>query len=205
MKRSLLTIIVLIAIATLTIYGVGYHGPRDFSGANKLPEIDVVIENARSLSGTPYDPLMGMYGNIGAKAGFIVCSDVPNIAYGLSSFSWKEVLESDYRNNPKFYDPSQGNKPGNPYFHRRARNLYSYFKANNRLKNGDYAPRVGDMVFYRKTDKGYISHVALVTGTIPQGYKIMESAPKTLVAQEVYSSSPIERGWIFAGFGSVYN
>ncbi len=205
MKRIFLILPILILIFTVTIYVLGYHGPRVFSSGQKLPLVENVIENAKSLSGTPYDPLMGMYGNIGADFGFIVCSDVPNIAFGLSGYSWKEALEQDYKLNSKFYNSENGNKPGNPYFHRRARNLYSYFKANGKLKTQGYTPKVGDMTFYRKKVNGFIAHVALVSKVTESGYNLMESAPKTLIAQEVGEKSPIERGWIFAGFGSVYN
>lgn len=205
MKRIILRLALIISIIPLSIFLLGHHGPRTFSGTEKLPPIDAVIESARSLRGTPYDPLMGMHGDIGGKAGFIVCSDVPNIAYGLNGYSWKEVLENDYKINSNFYNSQNGNKPGNPYFHRRARNLYSYFKANNRLRNQDYTPNVGDLVFYRKNKHGFIAHVTLVSEVTETGYKLMESAPKTLIAQEVDHNSPIERGWVFAGFGSVYN
>lgn len=204
MKLVFLRIAVIISIVPILVYAIGYHGPRTFSGIGELPPVGHVIENAKALSGTPYDPLMGMHGNIGADVGFIVCSDVPNIAFGLSGYSWKNILEDDYKKNSKFYNSKNGNKPGNPYFHRRARNLYSYFQANGKLRTGDSSPKAGDMAFYRKSESGYIAHVALVTEVSGERYMLMESAPKTLVAQEVEQHSPIERGWIFAGFGSVY-
>jgi uncharacterized protein YijF (DUF1287 family) len=205
MKRIIAILLITVCVTSLAIYLVGYHGPREFSRSDNLPQVENVIKNARKLLGAPYDPLMGMYGNIGAKVGFIVCSDIPNIAFGLSDYSWKEALEKDYKENSKFYNSSEGNVPGNPYFHRRARNLHSYFDANNRLKLGSYKPNIGDMVFYRKSKNGYVAHVALVSEITTNGYKIIESAPKTFFAQEVDQDSPIERGWIFSGFGSVYN
>lgn len=205
MKRLMIFLIMMFLVVPIGMYAMGYHGPRDFSGTSHLPKSDLVIRNARALIGTPYDPLMGMYGNIGAKAGFIVCSDVPNIAFGASGYSWKEVLEKDFKVNSKFYNSDNGNKPGNPFFHRRARNLYAYFRANGRLKTGDFKPEVGDLVFYRKSNNGYIAHVALVSAVTRNGYKLIESAPGTLVVQEVDQTSPIERGWIYSGVGSVYN
>ncbi|WP_284380334.1 CHAP domain-containing protein [Litoribrevibacter albus] len=163
-----------------------------------------MIENSRSLSGTPYDPFMGMYDNIGGRFGFIVCSDVPNIAYGKAGYSFKILLEKSFNQSPDFYDSSNGNNPSNPFFHRRARNLFSYFQSIDSLKSVSYSPQTGDLVFYRKSQNGYIAHVALVTEVFDGGYRVMESAPKTLFAQEVDMESPIERGWILAGFGKVY-
>lgn len=188
----------------IAVFSLGYFGERSFDSGNNLPTVNSVVESARSLRGSPYDPLMGMYENIGAKLGFLVCSDVPNIAYGLAGYSWKTVLEDDFRIHTSAYDTSNGNTPNNPYFHRRARNLYNYFKANNRLKIKNYTPSIGDLVFYRKNSKGYIAHVTLVTEVGPDNYSVMESAPRTILAQEVDGKSPLERGWIFAGFGSVY-
>ena len=155
--------------------------------------------------GTPYDPLMGRYGNIGAKFGFIVCSDVLNIAYGLSGFSLKRMLEEDYRKTPSAYgENSRGNKPGNPYFHRRARNLYAYFKNNNRLLSPTSEPLVGDLAFYKLKSHGYVAHVALVTEVSNGTYMLVESAPETLFAQETPGLSVIKRGWILQGFGRMY-
>jgi uncharacterized protein YijF (DUF1287 family) len=197
----LISIFSAIAVLALTL---GYHGQRIFNKGERLPAAQTVVKNARSLIGVPYDPLMGTHNNIGATAGFIVCSDVPNIAFGLEGYSWKKVLEKDFLVHSSAYDTSNGNNPNNPYFPRRARNLYAYFKANNKLRTGSHQPSPGDLVFYRKTENGYIAHVALVTEVGKNGYKIMESAPKTIFAQEVDGQSPIERGWIFTGFGKVY-
>lgn len=203
-KFLLITLISALAVIGL-IYSLGYHGNRSFAGGGNLPPVNNVIEKAKDLKGTPYDPLMGMYDNIGASAGFIVCSDIPNIAYGLAGYSWQQVLKKDFSEHPDAYNTADNNNPRNPYFHRRARNLHAYFNANNRLMPSSYKPVEGDLIFYRKTPNGYVAHVALVTAVSETGYKLMESAPKTIIAQEVDHVSPINRGWIFAGFGSVYS
>ena len=106
--------------------------------------------------------------------------------------------------HPDAYDSGNGNKPGNPYFHRRARNLYAYFAANNRLLSPTGIPVVGDLAFYRRRPNAYISHVALVTETGSNGYRVMESAPRIVLAQEVAGESPIKRGWLLVGFGRLY-
>jgi len=205
MKKIVSVILAIILISLVTIYALGYRGQREFKGTdNTLPSIETVVANARSLSGTPYDPLMGMYGNIGAKAGFIVCSDIPNIAYGLSGFSLRKMIEEDYKRNPSNYNSASGNRPGNPYFHRRARNLYSYFKGNGLLLSPETLPHIGDLVFYRTRPEGYISHVALVTAVNDENYSVMESAPGIIFARERSSSSPVKRGYIIVGFGRVY-
>jgi uncharacterized protein YijF (DUF1287 family) len=160
MKKIVLVILAIISIIFVVVCSLGYHGKREFKSAdNTLPSKDIVVANARSLSGTPYDPLMGMHGNIGTKAGFIVCSDIPNIAYGLSGFSLKRMIEEDYERNPYNYSTDNGNKPGNPYFHRRARNLYSYFRGNGHLFSPGTIPHVGDLVFYKTNKRRYVSHI----------------------------------------------
>jgi uncharacterized protein YijF (DUF1287 family) len=202
--RVLFFIVISIVVVTVAIGVLGYHGQRDFHTGNELPTEEMLIRNARTLIGTPYDPFMGMHGNIGAKLGFVVCSDVPNIAYGLSGYSLRQALKRDYSINPSAYDSNNGNNPRNPYFHRRARNLYAYFRSTGRLMPASHKPSIGDLAFYRKSLKSNVAHVALVSTVTSDGYKIIESAPKTVVVQEVSNTSPIERGWILSGFGNVY-
>ena len=196
-------LLLMICIALILIYRLGYHGPRTFVTTRLQADVQDVVANARSLKAAPYDPWMGGHDNIGAKFGFIVCSDVVNIAYGLSGFSWQQALQSDFLKHASFYNSRDGNNPSNPYFHRRARNLFAYFKANHRLESLDYVPVPGDLVFYRKLPRGAIAHVTLVTEAYANQYRVMESAPRTLFAQEVADQSPLQRGWIFAGFGRV--
>ncbi len=204
MKKIILIVLALFLAASIFVYEAGYHGPRDFPCARgTLSAPETVVKHARSLTGTPYDPLRGRWNNVGARAGFIVCSDVPNIAYGLSGFSLRRMLEKDYDKNSAAYDTSRGNKPGNPYFHRRARNLYAYFKGTGRLVSSKETPRVGDLAFYRRKPDGYVSHVTLVTKVKRTGYSVMESAPELIFAREVSGSSPIERGRILLGFGRM--
>jgi uncharacterized protein YijF (DUF1287 family) len=81
----------------------------------------------------------------------------------LSGFSIKLALAEDFKQNPSAYNSENGNNPRNPYFHRRARNLYAYFKSQDRLMPTNYKPSIGDLVFYKKAQNGYISHVALVS------------------------------------------
>jgi uncharacterized protein YijF (DUF1287 family) len=204
LSRSLALLTLLLLALSAIIYVLGYHGQRDFRGGGNLPSAQSVAEKARQLVGTPYDPFMGGYGNIGASAGFIVCSDVPNIAYGLAGVSLREMLEKDFAVHPRAYDSRDGNRPGNPFFHRRARNLYAYFKANGRLLSPSAIPTTGDLVFYRSRPGGSVSHVALVTEVGETGFRIVESAPKTVLAMEIDGESPMDRGWLPAGFGRMY-
>ncbi|MDH5326413.1 MAG: DUF1287 domain-containing protein [Gammaproteobacteria bacterium] len=198
-KLSVLLVIVL----PLVWYSVSYKGPKRFTnGGTELPPLSQVVAHARSLTGTLYDPFMGQHDNIGGRLGFIVCSDVPNIAYGLAGLSLEVLLRRDFTVHTAHYDSGGGNKPGNPYFHRRARNLYAYFKANQRLYKDK--PRVGDLAFYKKAEDKIITHVVLVSEVKGNRFKVMESAPKTLVASENDSASPIQRGWVFMGFGRMY-
>jgi uncharacterized protein YijF (DUF1287 family) len=206
MKKLVLVVLVVLFASLIGIYWAGYRGQRDFPGPNRaMPAPETVATNARKLARTPYDPLGGKYGDMGAKLGFIVCSDVPNIAYGLSGFSLRRMLEEDYTRNPSAYNTGDGNSPGSPYFHRRARNLCAYFKSNHRLLSAGAAPKVGDLVFYKRKSHGYVSHVALVTEVKGGDYYVMESAPETLIAHEAPASGPTRRGWILLGFGRMYS
>jgi len=204
LKRFAIVVLSILALGAFSIYALGYWGERQFDAGTILPAPSEVVAAARKISGAPYDPLMGMYGNIGSRFGFVVCSDVPNIAYGLAGFSWKKALAEDFFRNPFAYESAGGNNPNNPYFHRRARNLYAWFHSKGKLKSVLYKPAIGDLVFYKKRGQRSISHVALVISSGSDGYTLMESAPKTIIAQEVDDKSPIERGWVLAGFGKVY-
>lgn len=205
MKRVTIALLLVAVVFAVLIYAAGYHGARSFSSrVDALPEVESVVAHAHSLSGAPYDPLMGTHGNIGASAGFIVCSDVPNLAYGLAGYSLQSMLEGDFKTHPLAYDTANGNEPGNPYFHRRARNLYACFKANGRAVPPSATPKVGDLAFYHHDLTGGISHVALVTAVEGGTYRVMESAPETFFAQELPGTSIINRGWLLIGFGRMY-
>jgi len=193
----------MLIVSVVVIFVLGYHGPRKFLYDSKTPTADTVIANSKKLKGTPYDPFMGGHDNIGEKLGFIVCSDVVDISYGLSGYSWRQILQNDFIRHRSAYDVRDGNNPKNPYFHRRARNMYDFFKANHRLESSAYIPSPGDLVFYRKANYGAVTHVALVTSVNNRHFMVMESAPRTLLAQEVDQTSPPSRGWVFAGFGRM--
>lgn len=204
-KRIVLALTLIGVVFAVALYAIGYHGERSFvSGVDQLPDKERVVTHARRLKGTPYDPLMGGLGNVGASAGFIVCSDVPNLAYGLAGYSLQSMLEADFKMHPSAYPTANGNEPGNPYFHRRARNLHAYFKANGRALPPEARPKVGDLAFYDHDRTGDISHVALVTAVEGDNYLVMESAPETFFAQELPGTSVIDRGWLLIGFGRMY-
>ena len=203
-KKLLFNSVLLLLLLGMVAVGLGYHGTRNFDSADVLPHAKMVISKARALKGTPYDPLMGGLNDIGARLGFIVCTDIIDISFGLSGYSWKQILRKDFEQHTDAYDSRDGNNPNSHYFHRRARNLYAYFKANDKLAPSEYVPSPGDLVFYRKSNMGMVGHVALVTDVMGTGYRIMESAPRTIFAQEVNQQSPLDRGWILAGFGRMY-
>ena len=204
-RSGAVALALLILVLCVSAYLTGYFGERQFNFTNdSLPIQQLVVDNARSLNWAPYDPFKGSLNDIGSKLGFIVCADVPNIAYGLSGCSIKSMLEEDFKVHPDAYDTSRGNKPGNPFFHRRARNMMSYFRANGRLKAPTELPAVGDLAFYARRPGGPIAHVALVIVTYPDHYRLFESAPSGVFAGEVDGSSPISHGWCLEGFGRMY-
>ncbi|MCP4323108.1 MAG: hypothetical protein GY787_14945 [Alteromonadales bacterium] len=69
----------LVSALGASIFFLGFNDQRDFDQLKELPKSSLVVKNARALTGTPYDPLMGVYNNIGADLGFMVCSDLPNL------------------------------------------------------------------------------------------------------------------------------
>lgn len=161
-----------------------------------------VVAAARGLAGTLYDPLQGRCGNIGGRLGFIVCTDIPVLAYRKAGLSIRDLLAADFKVHPSAYSPQKGNNPSNPYFSRRARNLFAFCQANNRLYPTTEPPLVADVVFYKKPEQNTITHIALVTRVDEHGnYWLMEATPGTLVAQEQSHAQIESRGWTPQGFG----
>ncbi|MBI3549767.1 MAG: DUF1287 domain-containing protein [Elusimicrobia bacterium] len=161
----------------------------------------MIVAEARKLVGVWYDPLQGYLNNIGGRAGFIVCMDVPTIAYRNAGASIRRLLEADYRAHPGHYGKRDGN-PGDPYFDRRARNLYSYCKHNGCLDE-DGPPEPGDVVFMSRSRSGWISHIALVSSVETSGtYRVIEASRDDWYAtREEDGERMFARGWIFRGFG----
>ena len=167
------------------------------------PNVDrgKVVEAGRRLVGVWYDPLQGYFHNIGGRMGLIVCMDVPVIAYRNAGTSIRKLLENDYAAHPEHYKKSDG-RPGDPYFERRARNLYSYCKFNGCLDmNGP--PEPGDVVFMSHKPTSAIAHIALVSSVEPDGrYNVVESSPyNAYTTGETEGERMMDQGWIFRGFG----
>jgi len=209
MKRAVLAGLILFA----GIAGIGFYafaGGHVYRGAVQDPpsssnnvERARVVEEARKLVGIWYDPLQGYLGNIGGRAGLIVCMDVPVIAYRNAGASIRRLLEADYAAHPDRYGVRSGS-PGDPFFHRRARNLYAYCKGNDRLDlHGP--PQPGDVVFMSRTPNSAISHIAVVSQVQSDGsYSVVEASRDYLYAtREVDGADLFRRGWLFRGFGRV--
>jgi uncharacterized protein YijF (DUF1287 family) len=147
---------------------------------NGISNKDEISEEGRKLVGTLYDPLKGSIYNIGGKMGFIVCIDVPRIAYGHAGISLTNLLAEDYKNNPEHYDTEGGiNTPETPFFFRRVRNVYDFAKGNDLLIEKAKTPEVGDIVFYGRY------HATLVTAVHEDGtYDEVEAHPKLIFVKE---------------------
>jgi uncharacterized protein YijF (DUF1287 family) len=160
-----------------------------------------VVDEGRRLVGLWYDPVQGYLNNIGGRMGLIVCMDVPVIAYRNAGASIRRLLEADYALHPEHYGKRDG-RPGDPYFHRRARNLYAYCEHNGCLDMAG-PPQPGDVVFMSHGKTGWISHIALVSGVEPDGrYTVVEaSRDEWYVTREEYGEKMLARGWTFRGFG----
>ncbi len=162
-----------------------------------------IVEEARKLVGIWYDPLQGYFGNLGGQLGLIVCVDVPVIAYRNAGASIRRLLESDYARHPYYYHHRDG-KPGNPFFHRRARNLYSYCKSNE-LLDLKGPPSPGDLVFLSRSRQGAIMHIALVSQVDSEGrYWVVEASRDYFhTTREAPAEDLSRRGWVFRGFANI--
>lgn len=129
--------------------------------------------------------------------------DVPVIAYQNAGASLRILLESNFRVHPEHFNPRDG-RPGNPFFHRRARNLYHFCKSTARLKLGG-PPQPADVVFFSREDKGAITHIALVSEVSPDGQVSVVEASRDYwyLTRETLLDDVLRRGWIFRGFGDV--
>lgn len=180
-----------------------YRGPMKEPATwnPRVPRAAVVAE-ARKLVGILYDPVQGQYGDAGGKMGMIVCMDVPRLAYRNAGASLRRLLEGDYRKHPEHYDPLDGG-PGDPYFDRRARNLFTYCRYNGCLDLKG-PPEPGDVVFLSRGEKAMITHIALITEVLPDGtWRIVESSRDDFYLSREHDGRKLfERGWTFRGFGS---
>ena len=109
---------------------------------------DDIIANARSLKGVFYEYLQGKYDNIGRDLGFLVCFDIPKIAYEKAGIDFETLLREDYKIHKDYYGFENGNNtPSTSFFFRRTRNLYSYCKANNKLILNCKTPKPCDILW----------------------------------------------------------
>ncbi|MBI3289103.1 MAG: DUF1287 domain-containing protein [Elusimicrobia bacterium] len=202
------TIKTLVLLCALTASGLILTRNRVYRGPTLEPNVwnphtdpARVVEEARKLIGLWYDPAQGYLNNLGGKLGLIVCMDVPRLAYRNAGTSLKKLLEDDYKKHPEHYGKRDG-RPGDPYFDRRARNLYSYCKHNQCLHTQG-PPRPGDVVFMSHGPTDWISHIALVTSVNLNGeFKVVEaSRDEWYVTREEAGERMLSRGWTFRGFG----
>lgn len=204
MRRRLPALLLGSALLGLLLAARGrfYRGPRSEPAAWD-PGVDRarVVTEARRLIGLWYDPLQGMYGDLGGRLGLIVCMDVPRLAYRNAGTSLRRLLEADYRAHPGRYAPRDG-RPGDPYFDRRARNLHTYCRHNGCL-DLEGPPLPGDVVFMSRRPAGMVTHIALVSEVAPDGrYRVVEASRDLwYVTRENDGERMLARGWVLRGFG----
>lgn len=204
MKRIMIAAGALLGAALLAFAGRGrtYKGPTaDAAEWDGRADRARIVAEGRKLLGVWYDPVQGYFNNAGGKLGLIVCMDVPVLAYQNAGTSIKRLLEADYARHPEHYGKRDG-RPGDPYFHRRARNLYSYCEHNGCLDMKG-PPRPGDVVFMSHGPNAWISHIALVSDVSPDGaYRVVEaSRDEWYATREEAGEKMLGRGWTFRGFG----
>lgn len=202
LRRALL--LVSAAAAAFAVFAPGhvYRGPAAEPAAwNPAADRGAIVAEARKLIGVWYDPAQGRFNDLGGKLGLIVCTDVPRLAYRNAGASLLRLLEADYAAHPRHYGPKDG-RPGDPYFDRRARNLYSYCKHNGCLDLTG-PPQPGDIVFMSRGPDGWISHIALVSEVAADGsWQVVEaSRDEWYLTRENSGEKMLGRGWAFRGFG----
>ncbi len=179
-----------------------YRGPMSEPNVwNPKTDRALVVEEARKLIGLWYDAAQGYFNDIGGKMGLIVCMDVPRLAYRNAGTSIRKLLSDDYKAHPEHYGKRDG-RPGDPYFDRRARNLYSYCKHNGCLDMVG-PPEPGDVVFMSHSQTGWVTHISLVSSVGTDGrYSVVEaSRDEWYITRELDGEKVLGRGWIFRGFG----
>ncbi len=193
-------------LLTLVLVIVGrkrvYRGPMTEPAAwNPKTDRARVVEEARKLKGLWYDPAQGQFDNLGGRLGLIVCMDVPRLAYRNAGTSLKKLLEADYRAHPEHYGKGDGS-PGDPFFDRRARNLYSYCIHNGCLDLSG-PPEPGDVVFMSHGATAGITHIVLVSSVGADGsYRVVNaSRDEWYITREEDGATALARGWTFRGFG----
>ena len=205
-RRSRLAISVLGVAGITLLYGRISYRDRSMPIPNnsRPPDMSSVVAAARRLLGTLYDPLQGRLDNVGGRLGFVVCTDVPVLAYGKAGFSFRQALAEDYAIEPKPYGNEPGNNPSSPFFERRARNLYTYCRNRGCLHGAAETPQVGDLLFYRAPRSAMIMHVTLVTTVTPNGqYRVVEAAPDRILTGERDGRSVLQRRLELVGIGRV--
>lgn len=165
----------------------------DGDGINNIEDI---IGNAREMKGVMYEYLQGKHDNIGRKLGFLVCIDIPSIAYKKAGIDFEYLLKEDYKKNSNYYSYENGiNTPSTSFFFRRTRNLYSYCKANNKLILKCKKPKPGDLIFYGQV------HISMVSQVNEDGtYNEIENAPWT-----VFTIEHKNKDWIPIDVGRILN
>ncbi|NLO90500.1 MAG: DUF1287 domain-containing protein [Elusimicrobia bacterium] len=178
-------------LAAMFLYAVLFHAyraaPVDKLRIASPPPQDrrvALVAAARGLKGVLYDQLKGGHNNIGGRLGFLVCIDVPRIAYAAAGVDLDSMLREDYKIHARFYPVEKpGNVPETPFFVRRVRNLYAYCRANGKLLHNPPELRAGDLIFPNT------SHIVLVSEVRADGtISIIENAPWTNMTVE-YSNS----------------
>ncbi len=146
------------------------------------------VDYARSMVGTPYDPLMGRHGDPFGRIGFVVCIDVPIRSYLNAGVSLPALLKQSAREHPELFKIGPNNSPSNRFFYRRVRNYFPLFQRHPALTVSD-SPQVGDWAFYGRT------HIALVVEAMGDSrFSVVEASPmKRRVS--VSDGQYMERTW----------
>lgn len=131
-----------------------------------IPNSAEIVHSARAITGELSDPLMGKYGNLLGRIGMRVCTDVVLDAWLAAGIPLARILRDRAAEVPEAFAITPDNRPEDPYFPRRVRNLRALFSHADGLVF-DRVPRAGDLAFFGDT------HVAVVTD--PDTFSVVEA------------------------------
>lgn len=160
-----------------------------------LPNAEDLAGAAREFTGILY----GGFRSVGARLGFLVCSDIPRLAYARAGIPLATLMADEFARSPASFDSEGGrNVPNTPWFFRRSRNIRAYFRSAGLLMEKCPRPAIGDIVFHGDY------HCSLVVEVYPHGTVAevetsgdriwCRESRRPWVAQEVGRLLPPEQG-----------
>ncbi len=128
-----------------------------------IPNIQDALNNAKKLTGRPYEQLSGEFRDVGFKFGGIVCIDLINLAYEKSGIYFEKELRDYYNKKPDIFKNRRWNNPKDRAFARRVMNFEAYCKDMGFILKIDKNLQSGDLVSFGG------KHIAMIEKVLDDG------------------------------------